>query len=269
MGRPGQALAVKHAGRLLEPLLGTASWNHSFGWAVDAENDRGVGMRRLKIIVLALVLIAAIPFALSVLYSIVNPVSTLMLWRWVTGERVERVWTPISQMSPVLVRTVVASEDASYCTHWGVDLSEIQAAIDRADDEIGEARGASTIPMQLAKNLFLWNSRSFIRKGLELPLALWLDLVLSKRRLLEIYLNIAEWGPDGEFGVEAGAQRAFRIPARAVNASQAALLAVMLPNPHTRDAGKPGPGLRRLAGRLETRTVSEGPDIVACLGLAR
>jgi len=148
-----------------------------------------------------------------------------------------------------------------------VDLQEIRAAIARADDEIEEARGASTIPMQVAKNLFLWPGRSFIRKGIELPLALWLDLVLSKRRLLEIYLNIAEWGPDGEFGVEAGARRAFKISAGDVTAAQAALLAVMLPNPHRRDAGRPSPGVRRLASRLQDRTVQEGPEIVACLGL--
>lgn len=221
-------------------------------------------VRRLAWIVAA---VAALPLVLSIAYALVNPVSTLMLWRWITGERVERVWTPISQMSPVLVRTVVASEDAGFCRHWGVDIGEIRAAIAKADDDLEDARGASTIPMQLAKNLFLWNSRSFIRKGLELPLALWLDLVLSKRRLLEIYLNIAEWGPDGEFGVEAGARRAFRIGADDVNASQAALLAVMLPNPVRRDAGRPSPGVRRLAGRLEARTVSEGPEIVDCLGI--
>ncbi|MEW6125119.1 MAG: monofunctional biosynthetic peptidoglycan transglycosylase [Pseudomonadota bacterium] len=221
-------------------------------------------VRRLALV---LVVLAAIPLVLSISYWVINPVSTLMLWRWVTGERVERVWTPLSQMSPVLVRTVVASEDASFCTHWGVDIGEIRAAIAKADDDLEDVRGASTIPMQVAKNLFLWNSRSFIRKGLELPLSLWLDLVLSKRRLLEIYLNIAEWGPDGEFGVEAGARRAFRIPADDVSAGQAALLAVMLPNPHRRDAGRPSAGVRRLASRLEARTVSEGPQIVACLGL--
>ncbi|MBA4790029.1 MAG: monofunctional biosynthetic peptidoglycan transglycosylase [Rhizobiales bacterium] len=224
-------------------------------------------MRWVRRLALVLVVLAAIPLVLSISYWVINPVSTLMLWRWVTGERVERVWTPLSQMSPVLVRTVVASEDASFCTHWGVDIGEIRAAIAKADDDMEDVRGASTIPMQVAKNLFLWNSRSFIRKGLELPLSLWLDLVLSKRRLLEIYLNIAEWGPDGEFGVEAGARRAFRISADDVSAGQAALLAVMLPNPHRRDAGRPSPGVRRLASRLEARTVSEGPQIVACLGL--
>ncbi|OYX88654.1 MAG: monofunctional biosynthetic peptidoglycan transglycosylase [Xanthobacter sp. 35-67-6] len=226
-------------------------------------------MKLLRRAALVLLVIAALPLVLSVLYAVINPVSTLMLWRWVQGERVERIWTPLADMSPVLVRTVVASEDAGYCRHWGVDPGEIRAAIEKADDDIGEARGASTIPMQVAKNLFLWNSRSFVRKAIELPLSLWLDLVLTKRRLLEIYLNIAEWGPDGEFGVEAGARRAFRKGADEMTASQAALLAVMLPNPHRRDAGRPGPGLRRLAGGLETRTVKEGPDIVDCLGLGR
>lgn len=224
-------------------------------------------MRMVKRIALGLLAVALVPLVLSILYCVVNPVSTLMLWRWVRGERVERVWTPIGDMAPVLVHTVVASEDASYCRHWGVDLTEIRAAIERADDDIEEARGASTIPMQVAKNLFLWNTRSFLRKAIELPLALWLDLVLSKRRLLEIYLNIAEWGPDGEFGVEAGARRAFRVGADDVSAPQAALLAVMLPNPHRRDAARPSAGLQRLATRLQARAVKEGPEIIDCLGL--
>ena len=176
------------------------------------------------------ILLAAIPMGLSILYNMVNPVSTLMLARWVTGERVERVWMPIEQMPGVLVRTVIASEDASFCRNWGIDLAEMRAAIDKAD-ELEDTRGASTIPMQIAKNLFLWPGRSYLRKALEIPLALWLDLVVSKRRLIEIYLNIAEWGPNGEFGVDAGARRAFGIPASMVNARQAALLAVLLPNP--------------------------------------
>ncbi len=222
----------------------------------------GVILRIVLVLVLA-------PLVLAILYNVVNPVSTLMIGRWLTGARVERVWTPIDRMSPILVRTVVASEDARFCRHWGVDVGEIRAAIAKADDDVEDARGASTIPMQVAKNLFLWPGRSFIRKGLELPLALWIDLVLSKRRLMEIYLNIAEWGPDGEFGVEAGAQRALRKSAAQVSASEAALLAVMLPNPIRRDAGRPTPGVRRLAARLDGRVEQEGPEIVSCLRLAR
>lgn len=221
----------------------------------------------LRLLLKVALILAVIPLALSVLYNFINPVSTLMLGRWLMGERVERIWTPISAMAPVAVRTVIASEDARYCVHPGVDLEELRAAIEKAD-ELEDTRGASTIPMQVAKNLFLWPGRAYIRKAIEIPLALWLDLVLSKRRLMEIYLNIAEWGPDGEFGLTAGAQRAFRIAPDKISAGQAALLAVMLPNPIRRDAARPSPGVRRLAARLQTRTVQEGPGIVACLGPA-
>lgn len=222
----------------------------------------------IRLVLRAALVIAAIPLVLSVLYNVVNPVSTLMVGRWIAGERVERVWTPIEKMSPALVRTVIASEDASFCQHFGVDIGELRQAIDKAD-ELEDARGASTITMQLAKNLFLWPGRELVRKALEIPLAIWLDLVVSKRRLIEIYLNIAEWGPNGEFGVEAGAQRAFGIPAAQVDARQAALLAVMLPNPRRRDARAPTAGVQRLAGRLQARVPREGPELVACLGPLR
>lgn len=221
----------------------------------------------IRLLLRVLLVIVAVPLVLAVLYNVVNPVSTLMLARWVSGERVERIWTPLSQMSPILVRTVIASEDARFCHHIGVDLVEMRAAIEKADD-LEETRGASTITMQIAKNLFLWPGREIIRKAIEIPLALWLDLVMSKERLIEIYLNIAQWGPNGEFGVEAGAERAFHIPAKEVNATQAALLAVMLPNPIRRDAGDPGPGVRRLAARLRERVPKEGPELVSCLNLA-
>nr|WP_231711329.1 biosynthetic peptidoglycan transglycosylase [Xanthobacter dioxanivorans] len=178
------------------------------------------------------------------------------------------MWTPIEMISPALVRAVIASEDAGFCSHWGVDFAEMRAAIDSAD-ELEETRGASTIPMQIAKNLFLWPGREIIRKAIEIPLALWLDLVVSKRRLIEIYLNIAEWGPNGEFGVEAGARRAFGVPASRIDARQGALLAVMLPNPRRRDAGNPSAGVQRLAGRLQARVPREGPELTSCLGPLR
>ena len=126
-----------------------------------------------------------------------------MLWRWVTGARVERTWAPLAAISPALPRAVMVAEDARFCTHRGIDFGELRAAIEDADD-LSEMRGGSTIAQQTAKNLFLWPGRSVVRKALEFPLALWLDLVLGKRRLMEIYLNIAEWGPNGEFGAEAG-----------------------------------------------------------------
>ena len=122
-------------------------------------------------------------------------------------------------MSPALPRSVLVAEDARFCTHRGIDFAELRAAIEDADD-LSEMRGGSTIAQQTAKNLFLWPGRSVVRKALEFPLALWLDLVLGKRRVMEIYLNIAEWGPDGEFGAEAGARHAFGKSARDLSAAR-------------------------------------------------
>ncbi|MCJ8144920.1 biosynthetic peptidoglycan transglycosylase [Ancylobacter sp. A5.8] len=221
--------------------------------------------RWLKRAFWAVLIVVAIPLLLGLAYNVVPPASTLMLWRWATLQPVTRDWVPLDDIAPALVRSVLASEDARFCSHRGVDLVELRNVMDDAGD--GEpSRGASTITMQVAKNLFLWNGRSFIRKGLELPLALYLDAVMPKRRVIEIYLNIAEWGPDGEFGAEAGAQRAFGRPARELTGRQAALMAVVLPNPHRRSAAKPGPGVSRLAGRLQARLPREGAELTACLG---
>jgi monofunctional biosynthetic peptidoglycan transglycosylase len=206
----------------------------------------GVG-RVARIFVIVLIVLIALPYLIAPLYRVVNPVSTLMLWHWVTGQRVEQTWLPLTQISPALPIAVIVAEDGRFCTHHGIDTAELWQAIREADD-LSDARGGSTITQQVAKNLFLWQSRSFVRKALELPLALWIDLVLPKQRILEIYLNVAEWGPDGEFGVQAGAQRAFGRSAARLSAGEAALLAAVLPNPSQRNARQPGPGLRRIAG---------------------
>ena len=206
---------------------------------------------------IVLLLILLLPYALAPLYHFVNPVSSLMLWRKATGARVERTWSPLSAIAPVLPRTVIASEDARYCTHRGIDFGELRNAIEDADD-LSEMRGGSTITQQTAKNLFLWQGRSVVRKALEFPLALWLDLVLGKRRVMEIYLNIAEWGPNGEFGSEAAARHAFGKSARDLNSREAALLAAILPNPRRRSAARPVPGVRRLAGIYEARDARSG-----------
>jgi monofunctional biosynthetic peptidoglycan transglycosylase len=148
---------------------------------------------------------------LGLAYTIVPPVSTLMLGRWVTAQGVERDFVPLEEISPYLPAAVIASEDARFCAHHGVDWEALWEVVEEADEE-GPSRGASTIPMQAAKNVFLWPSRSYLRKGLEIPIALYIDLVWSKRRMIETYLNVAEWG-DGVFGAEAAAQRYFRKPA--------------------------------------------------------
>ena len=219
-------------------------------------------VRRLAWFLIAvLVVVWLLPYLVVPLYRVVNPISTLMLWRWATGARVTRVVVPLARIAPVLPATVVASEDARFCSHMGVDFEEIRDALEDADD-LSDLRGGSTITQQLAKNLFLWGGRSYVRKALEFPLALWIDLVVPKRRIIEIYMNIAEWGPNGQFGAEAGARYAFGKPARELSAQEAALLAAILPNPHRRSARTPGPAVRRLAGLYEAR--ARGAD-VACL----
>ena len=166
------------------------------------------------------VVLLALPYLIAPLYRFVQPVSTPMLWRWATGKRVERIFVPIGRIAPALPIAVIVAEDGTFCRNRGIDLGAMREAMEEADD-LGGARGGSTITQQTAKNLFLWNGRSFVRKALEFPLALWINLVLPKRRVLEIYLNIAEWGPNGEFGAEAGARWAFGKSARDLTAREA------------------------------------------------
>jgi monofunctional glycosyltransferase len=226
-------------------------------------SPRKTAFRVLRWLIAAVVAVLLLPYLLTPLYRVIDPVSTLMLARRVVGKRVERISVPLERIAPVLVRSVVASEDGRFCSHHGIDWTELQAALDDADD-ITEARGGSTITQQTAKNLFLWPGRSLIRKGLEFPLALWIDFVLPKRRIMEIYLNIAEWGPNGEFGVEAAARYAFNKPAAQLSPGEAALLTAMLPNPKRRSAKAPRPGVRRVAGIIQARAARSG-GIDGCL----
>lgn len=217
-------------------------------------------MRRL---VIAAAILLLTPYVLTLLYAFVPPVSTLMLGRWVTFRKVERTYVPIEKISPSLTLAVIIAEDGRFCGHHGIDLTEIQNALADGDD-LGDVRGASTITQQLAKNLFLWPGHSFIRKALELPLAVWIDLVLTKKRILELYLNVAEWGPNGVFGAEAGARRAFGKSADKLSRYQAAVMAAALPNPIRRNAKSPGPGLRRLAGLYVSRS-ARSPEADDCI----
>ncbi|ESY80672.1 peptidoglycan transglycosylase [Mesorhizobium sp. LNHC220B00] len=234
-----------------------------------ATRSRGVSRRSLRrwvrrgIVVAAL--LALIPVVLTFLYLpfFVHPVSTLMLKDLATFSGYDRRWVSIDDVAPVLAHSVIMSEDGQFCFHRGVDLGELRGVVD--DALAGEAtRGASTITMQTVKNLFLWSRPlGSVRKVIELPLAVYFDAVMSKRRIMEIYLNIAEWGP-GIYGIEAAAQHHFGISAKQLSRRQAALLAVTLPNPIARNPTKPGPGLRRLANLIERRAGRSGA-YVGCL----
>ncbi|MBN9583855.1 MAG: monofunctional biosynthetic peptidoglycan transglycosylase [Afipia sp.] len=224
-------------------------------------------MRRLfRWVVLVIVGLVLLPYVLTPLYSAGHPVSTLMVGRYLSGEPVIRTWMDIDTIAPALPRSVVAAEDAKFCFHSGIDWDSVQDVLEDAQD--GEvSRGGSTITQQVAKNLFLWPGRSFVRKALEFPLALWIDYILPKKRILELYLNVAELGPAGQFGADAGARYAFGRPASALSAHEAALLASILPNPVTRSARKPGPGVRRLASTYALRARSA--EISDCWGRNR
>jgi monofunctional biosynthetic peptidoglycan transglycosylase len=209
-------------------------------------------IRVIRWALLALLFLLLLPYLIAPFYRVLTPVSTVMAYRWLTGSRVERIYMPLERMAPALPDSVVAAEDARFCSHHGIDWRGLREAFEEADS-LGEARGGSTITQQVAKNLFLWQGRSYLRKALELPLAVWIDLVLPKRRIMEIYLNIAEWGPSGQFGAEAGARYAFKKSAARLGPGEAALMAAILPNPARRSARSPGPGVRRLAGIYQAR----------------
>jgi monofunctional glycosyltransferase len=225
--------------------------------------ERPASIRLLRWALAIAVVLVLLPYLLVLVYLVVPPVSTPMLWRWVTRQRVERVWVSLEQMTPALPLAVIVAEDARFCQHRGVDLGALRDAIEDADD-FTEARGASTITQQTVKNLFLWSGRSFVRKALEFPLALWTDLVMSKRRIMEIYLNVAEWGPNGEFGAQAGGRSAFGKSVRDLSPREAALLASILPNPKRRSARQPGVAVQRLAGIYAARA-ARSPQLGACV----
>jgi len=190
----------------------------------------------------------------------VRPVSTLMIKDRVLGYGYQRQWIMLKDISPYLVNAVMMAEDGRFCRHYGVDWQALHGEVIR---DGGPARGASTLSMQLVKNLFLWHGRAYLRKGLEIPLALAADAILSKKRVMEIYLNIAEWGP-GIYGAEAASQFYFKRSASRLTPRQAALLAVALPNPYLRNPSKPSDNLNRLAALIQNRAERSGAYI-GCL----
>ena len=214
------------------------------------------------------VIIALWPLLMTFIYALLPPpASNLMITRLVNGNGLTYDWVSFDKISPYLPLAVVSSEDARFCSHNGVDWIEFSDVLDEATDGDGEGpiRGASTISMQTAKNLFLWDGRNPIRKVLEIPLAYWMDFFWSKRRMIEVYLNIVEWAP-GIYGAEAASQYHFNKPAAKLTKREAALLAAVLPNPIKRSAGHPSKRVSRIAQRIMARMNIMGP-YVTCLGL--
>lgn len=183
----------------------------------------------------------AFSILLTLVYRILPvPTTMLMLGEGVLGgQSISRHWVSLDEISPHLIRSVIASEDADFCRHWGFDFKGMQDALKDAERG-GRLRGASTISQQTAKNVFLWSGRSWLRKGLEAWFTVLIEAFWPKRRIMEVYLNVIEWGP-GVFGADAAAQKWFRKPAAKLTRLEAARLAAILPNPKRYRANPPGP----------------------------
>ena len=226
--------------------------------------------RRLRRLLLWLVRQAAYVLAAAILwvgaYTVINPPGGYyMAAEWWRLGAIERDWVDLEEITPDLARAVMAAEDANFCDHWGLDFDAIEQALE-ASKKGRRLRGASTISQQVAKNLFLWHGRSWLRKGLEAGFALAIEAIWTKRRILEVYLNVAEFG-EGVFGVEAAAQHYFKRPAAKLTLDQAARLAAILPDPKGRDPRRRSAFIKRRAAAIAdgARTL-EADGRAGCLG---
>jgi monofunctional biosynthetic peptidoglycan transglycosylase len=207
-------------------------------------------LRRLLVWVIGIVVV--LPVALIALFRFVPPPLTpLMLATWISDGTLSKSWVPLDEISPNLVRAVIASEDGKFCSHHGFDFAAIDKALDHNADG-GSVRGASTISQQTAKNLFLWTNRTWTRKSVEAYLTVLIEFMWPKRRIMETYLNVAEWGP-ARFGAEAAAEGNFRKSAAKLSLGEAARLAVILPSPRNYRADRPGPYVARQSDVIAAR----------------
>jgi monofunctional biosynthetic peptidoglycan transglycosylase len=215
--------------------------------------------RRLRRVLLAaLLIVLLVPPGLLLAYRFLPvPLTPLMVIRLLEGEGLRKRWVSLDEVAPVLPQAVVAAEDNWFCEHAGFDWEELGAQID-ALLAGARARGASTITMQTAKNLFLWPSRDFVRKALEAWLTPQIELLWPKRRIMEVYLNVVELGP-GIYGAEAAARTYFGKPASALGAQEAALLVSILPSPRDWSPVRPSDYLQGRARTIRTRINQLGP----------
>ncbi|MEP5728580.1 MAG: monofunctional biosynthetic peptidoglycan transglycosylase [Sulfitobacter sp.] len=215
--------------------------------------DLGRFVRRWVLRIVSVAFIITVAFV--VLGALINPPTTAYMFS--EGRRlggVSQTWAAMEDIAPVMARSAVAAEDANFCQHWGFDVAAIRLAIEQ-----GGARGASTISQQTVKNVYLWHGRAWVRKALEALITPLVEAVWSKRRIVEVYLNIAEFD-EGVFGVEAAAQHYFGVSAADLNATQAARLASILPSPKTRSASDPSNSVRRRAVQVRDGAATISKD---------
>lgn len=226
----------------------------------DAVTGRKPGLiRRLwRCAIRAIAIFLSVSIVLTALYSVVPPPATLlMLWRLVGGHGLHKDWESYDNISPNLARAVIAAEDAKFCEHRGFDWESLEKAWKR-NQQGKRVRGGSTISNQTAKNVFLWPDRSYLRKGVEFYFTGLIELMWSKKRILEVYMNVVEFGP-GIYGAEAAAEAHFKKSAKDLTRREAALLAAVLPNPIRWSASKPTSYIRNRAGTIQAR-MNDVPD---------
>ena len=233
----------------------------SFGRKVPR---RRLGRRLLRFAlrILLVALLLPVPFVLAYRF-VPPPLTPLMAIRSLGGASLNKHWLPLERIAAALPRAVIASEDEKFCTHHGFDWVAFNNAY--RDWRAGrEPKGASTITMQVAKNLFLWPGRSVIRKGIEAYLAVLLELLWDKHRIMEVYLNVIEWG-DGTYGADAAAHRYFNKPASALTPQESALLAAVLPNPREWSPVQPTPYIAERAATIrEDMPAMAVPSATGC-----
>ena len=212
------------------------------------------------LLALALLLVASVA-----IHRFVPPPATfLMVTRAMDGGEMTYRWRSLNDISPRLVEAVIASEDSTFCAHRGFDMKAIEKAL-KANERGGRIRGGSTISQQTAKNVFLWPGRDWVRKGLEAGYTVLIETLWGKRRIVEVYLNVAEWAP-GVYGAEAAAQHWFGKSADELSAREAARLAAILPSPRRYDAASPGAYVRRRASRVQAAMGTVRNDgLAACV----
>ena len=199
---------------------------------------------------IALAVLTLLPIGGVLIVAVLPPAPTiLMLRQAVRGEGLDYQWRGLNDISPNLVAAAIAAEDARFCSHHGFDMEAIRKALDH-NAEGGRMRGGSTISQQTAKNVFLWPGRDWIRKGFEAGYTVLIETVWSKRRIMEVYLNVVEWAP-GVYGAQAAAQHWFGKDAADLTPREAARLAAILPAPRRYKAASPGPYVRRRAARIQ------------------
>ena len=218
-----------------------------------------------RLLGLILLVLVAVPVVGVLLFVVVPPTPTiLMLQQAAKGQGLDYRWRGLNDISPNLVNAAIAAEDARFCSHHGFDMEAIQKALDH-NAEGGRMRGGSTISQQTAKNVFLWPSRDWVRKGLEAGYTVLIETVWSKRRIMEVYLNVVEWAP-GVYGAQAASRHWFGKDADELTTREAARLAAILPAPRRYKAASPGPYVRRRASRIQAAMGTvRGDGLNACV----